>query len=77
MTERRNPAHLPAEPLPGGRRSGDAPSSQGKGWWPVLMLVLLTAVAATTALMSQQLTVSRAAKAVPNEGFYWSVAGIT
>ena len=74
MSERRNPAHFPVEPLPGGRRSGDAPSSQGKGWWPLLMLVLLTAVAATTALMSQQLTVSRAARAVPNEGFYWSVA---
>ena len=38
------------------------------------MLVLLSAVAATTALVSQQLTVSRAANAVPNEGFYWSVA---
>ena len=39
-----------------------------------MVLVLLTAVAATTALVSQQLTVSRAANAVPNEGFYWSVA---
>jgi signal transduction histidine kinase len=38
------------------------------------VLVVLTAVAATTALVSQQLTVSRAANAVPNEGFYWSVA---
>ena len=74
VTERRNLAQLTVEPLPGGRRSGDAPSSQGKGWWPVLVLVLLTAVAATTALMSQQLTMSRAANAVPNEGFYWSVA---
>jgi len=74
VTERRNLAQLTVEPLPGGRRSGDAPSAQGKGWWPVLVLVLLTAVAATTALMSQQLTVSRAANAVPNEGFYWSVA---
>ena len=74
VTERRNPAQLPIEPLPGGRRSGDAPSAKGKGWWPVLVLVLLTVVAATTALMSQQLTVSDAAKAVPNEGFYWSVA---
>ena len=73
-TERRNPAQLSVEPLPGGRRSSDAPSSHGKGWWPVLVLVLLSAVAATTALMSQQLTVSRAANAVPNEGFYWSVA---
>ena len=74
MTERRNLAQLSAEPLPGGRRSGDAPSAQGKGWWPVLVLIVLTAVAATTALLSQQLTVSRAAQAVPNEGFYWSVA---
>ena len=74
MTERRNPAQLSVEPLPGGRRSGDAPSSEGKGWWPVRVLVLLSALAATTALVSQQLTVSRAAKAVPNEGFYWSVA---
>jgi len=74
VTERRNPAQLSVEPLPGGRRSDDAPASQGKGWWPVLVLVLLSAVAATTALVSQQLTVSRAANAVPNEGFYWSVA---
>ena len=73
-TERRNLAQPSVEPLSGGRRSGDAPSSQGKGWWPVVVLVLLTAVAATTALMSQQLTVSIAANAVPNEGFYWSVA---
>ena len=74
MTERRNPAQLSVEPLPGGRRSGDSPSAQGKGWRPVLVLVLLSALAATTALVSQQLTVSRAANAVPNEGFYWSVA---
>ena len=74
MTERRNPAQIPVKPLAGGRRSGDAPSSKGFGWWPALVLVLLTAVAATTALVSQQLTVSRAANAVPNEGFYWSVA---
>ena len=74
VTERRNPAQLSVEPLPGGRRSGDSPSAQGKGWRPVLVLVLLSALAATTALVSQQLTVSRAANAVPNEGFYWSVA---
>ena len=74
MTERRNPAQVPVKPLEGGRRSGDAPSSKGFGWWPALVLVLLTAVAATTALITQQLTVSRAANAVPNEGFYWSVA---
>jgi signal transduction histidine kinase len=40
----------------------------------VLALMVLSAVAATTALWSQQLTLSRAASAVPNEGFYWSVA---
>ena len=74
VTERRNPAQLSVKPLPGGRRSGDAPSSEGKGWWPIVVLVLLSAVAATTALVSQQLTVSRATNAVPNEGFYWSVA---
>ena len=44
------------------------------GWWPLLVLVVLSAIAATTALLSQQLTLSRAANAVPNEGFYWSVA---
>lgn len=74
VKERRNPAQIPVTPQAGGRRSGDAPSSKGFGWWPALVLVLLTAVAATTALVSQQLTVSRAANAVPNEGFYWSVA---
>ena len=40
----------------------------------MLTLVVLSAVAATTALLSQQLTLSKAASAVPNEGFYWSVA---
>ena len=74
MTERRDHAQLSVEPLPGDRRLGDAPSPEGKGWWPVLLLVLLSAVAATTALVSQQLTVSRAVNAVPNEGFFWSVA---
>lgn len=74
VTERRNPAQIPVTPLAGGRRSGDAPSSKGIGRWPAFVLVLLTAVAATTALVSQQLTVSKAANAVPNEGFYWSVA---
>ena len=74
MTGRRNPAQLSVGPLLGGPRSGDAPSSEGKGWWSVLVLVLLSAVTATTALVSQQLTVSRAANGVTNEGFYWSVA---
>jgi len=53
VTERRNPAQLHVSPLPGGRRLDDAPSSEGKGWWPVLVLVLLSAVTATTALVSQ------------------------
>ena len=74
MTERRDPARLSAETRQVGRRSGDAPSSKGFGWWPILALVVLSAVAATTAMVSQQLTLSRAASAVPNEGFYWSVA---
>jgi hypothetical protein len=38
------------------------------------VLVLLSAVVATIALVAQQLTVSSAANAVPDEGFYWSVA---
>ena len=74
MTERRDPAQISVVPLQDGRREGDGPSSRGFGWWPVLALVVLSAVAATTALLSQQLTLSRAASAVPNEGFYWSVA---
>jgi signal transduction histidine kinase len=40
----------------------------------VLVLVLLSAVVATIALVTQQLTVSSATSAVPDEGFYWSVA---
>ena len=44
------------------------------GWWSLLVLAVLSSIAATTALLSQQLTLSRAANAVPNEGFYWSVA---
>lgn len=39
-----------------------------------LLVLVVLSVAATTALLSQQLTLSRAANAVPNEGFYWSVA---
>ena len=74
MTARREPAQLSVESLRVGRRSGDALASKGLGWWPVLVLVVLSAIAATTALLSQQLTLSRAANAVPNEGFYWSVA---
>ena len=74
VPERCNPAQTPVKPMAGARRSGDGPSSNGYGWWPAMVLVLLTAVAATTALVSQQLTVTRAANAVPNEGFYWSVA---
>ena len=73
-TERRDPARRSVEPPQVGRRSGDAPTSSGLGWWPLLALAVLSAVAATTALLSQQLTLSRAASAVPNEGFYWSVA---
>jgi signal transduction histidine kinase len=72
--ERPKPAQLSPEPLPGERSLAHVPSARGKGWWPVLVLVMLSAVAATTALVSQQLTVSRAANAVPHEGFYWSVA---
>lgn len=74
MTERRDPAQLSVNLPAGSRRSGDGPSSKRFGWWPTMVLLLLTAVAAATALVSQQLTVTRAANAVPNEGFYWSVA---
>ena len=72
--ERRGAAQPSVEPGRLDRRSGDRPSAKGMGWWPLLVLVVLSAVAATTALLSQQLTLSRAANAVPNEGFYWSVA---
>jgi two-component system, sensor histidine kinase len=51
----------------------DAPAA-GQGWWPALVLVLLSAVVATIALVTQQLTVSSATSAGPDEGFYWSVA---
>jgi two-component system, sensor histidine kinase len=74
VTERRDPAQLSVNLPAGSRRSGDGPSSKRFGWWPTMVLLLLTAVAAATALVSQQLTVTRAANAVPNEGFYWSVA---
>lgn len=72
--ERRGAAQLSVEPGRLDRRSGDRPSARGMGWWPLVVLVVLSAIAATTALLSQQLTLSRAANAVPNEGFYWSVA---
>jgi signal transduction histidine kinase len=74
VTERRNPAKLGVEPMTGDQPSSDASFAQAKAWWPVLMLVLLSAVAATFALVSEQLAVSAAANAVPSEGFYWSVA---
>ena len=39
-----------------------------------MIVLLLSAALAATALLSQQLTVLRANKAVPSEGFYWTVA---
>ena len=72
--ERQGAAQPSVEPVRLGRRSGDRTPPKGMGWWPLLVLVVLSAIAATTALLSQQLTLSRAANAVPNEGFYWSVA---
>jgi len=72
--ERRGLAQPSAESVRLGRRLEDRPSSKGMGWWPLLVLVVLSAVTVTTALLSQQLTLSRATNAVPNEGFYWSVA---
>ena len=75
MTQRRHPAQSFAQAPQREGRSGDAPSAADRGWWLVLVvLTLLSALTATTALVSQQLTVSRAANAVPNEGFYWPVA---
>ena len=41
---------------------------------PLLVLVLLTLAVATMALVSQQLTVTRANNSGPDEGFYWAVA---
>ena len=72
--ERRGPVQPSVEAVRVDRRSGDRPSSNGMGWWSLLVLAVLSSIAATTALLSQQLTLSRAANAVPNEGFYWSVA---
>ena len=40
----------------------------------MLVLVLLTVAVATMALVSQQLTVTRATSSGPDEGFYWTVA---
>ena len=74
MTERRNPAQASVDPEQGGRRLTDAPASAARGWWPVLVLVILSAAVATMALVSQQLTVTRANNSGPDEGFYWTVA---
>ena len=43
-------------------------------WWPALVLALLTAAMAAIALLSHQLSISRADKVAPSEGFYGSVA---
>ena len=43
-------------------------------WWPALGLAMLTASIAAIALLSHQLSISRADNLVPSEGFYWSVA---
>ena len=72
--ERRNLVRPPAEPEHGGRRFSDSSASAARGWLPVLVLVLLTVVVATMALVSQQLTVVRATSSGPDEGFYWTVA---
>jgi len=40
----------------------------------LLVLVLLSVAVATMALVSQQLTVTRATSSGPDEGFYWAVA---
>ena len=40
----------------------------------MLVLVLLSIAVATMALVSQQLTVTRANNSGPDEGFYWTVA---
>lgn len=74
MGSRRDRASLTVEPLQADRRAGAAPAAWRFGWCSALALAALSAVAATTALMSQQLTLSKVATAVPNEGFYWSVA---
>ena len=52
----------------------DAASATNQGRWPAFFFALLTAAIATIALVSQQLTVTRADHSVPNEGFYWAVA---
>ena len=72
--ECRNLVRPPVEPEQGGRRFSDASASAARGWLPVLVLVFLTVVVATMALISQQLTVVRATSSGPDEGFYWTVA---
>ena len=61
-----------------GRRLADAQAATEPIWRPalalVLLLVLLTTLAATIALASQHWTLDRANHAVPDEGFYWTVA---
>lgn len=47
---------------------------RGAALIPVLMVVLLTAAVTAVALFGQQWIVAQAARAVPGEGFYWSVA---
>ena len=74
MADRRNPKLSAVPPAHGGRRLGDAPAAAEQGWWPALLLALLTATVATIALISQQLTVSRVSSAAPDEGFYWTIA---
>ena len=58
----------------GAPASGPAEHHSGAALIPTLVVLLLSAAVAAAALFSQQWALTQAARAVPGEGLYWSVA---
>lgn len=74
MADRGTSVRPAVEAPEGGRRLADTQAATEPIWRPALALVLLSTLAATIALLSQHWALDRANHAVPNEGFYWTVA---
>jgi signal transduction histidine kinase len=67
-------ATVPGDPLPDVDTTSNASTPRHFGWWPIVVLMLLSAVTATAATVSHQLTVTRAGLSAPGEGLSWHVA---
>jgi signal transduction histidine kinase/CheY-like chemotaxis protein len=74
MNPSRSQVTRPGVPLPVVDSTSNASTPHHFGWWPIVVLMLLSAVTATAATVSHQLTVTRAGLSVPDEGLSWDVA---